>query len=60
VEHFVAYIQKADDPSAPVQQMNVAVQYQTIDGFPIPSQLDMELVGTGVFNMALSQCTVQR
>jgi hypothetical protein len=60
VEHFVAYIQKADDPSAPVQQMNVAVQYQTIDGFPIPSQLDMEVVGTGVFNMALSQCTVQR
>lgn len=60
VEHFVAYIQKADDPSAAVEQMNVAVQYQTIDGFPIPSQLDMEVVGTGVFNSTFNQCTVQR
>jgi len=60
VEHFVANIQKADDPSAPVQQMIVAVQYQTISGFPIPSQLNMEVVGTGVFNVTLSQCTVQR
>jgi len=60
VEHFLAYIQKADDPSAPIQEMHVAVQYQTIDGFPIPSRLDMEVVGTGVFNMALNQCTVRR
>jgi hypothetical protein len=60
VEHFVAYIQKADDPSAPIMEMHVAVQYQPIDGFPIPSRLDMEVVGTGVFNMALNQCTVRR
>jgi hypothetical protein len=40
--------------------MNVAVLYQTIDGFPIPSQIDMEVVGTGELNVALSQCTVQR
>jgi hypothetical protein len=60
VEHFVADIQKADDPSAPVQKMIVAVQYQTVEGFPIPSQLNMEVVGSGVMNMTLSQCTVQR
>ncbi len=60
VEHFAANIQSTGDPSAPVQQMNVAVLYQTIDGFPIPSQIDMEVVGTGELNVALSQCTVQR
>jgi hypothetical protein len=60
VEHFVAYIQKAGDASAPIMEMHVAVEYQTIDSFPIPSRLDMEVVGTGVFNMALNQCTVRR
>ena len=57
VEHFVASIQ---NPSAPVQQMNVAVEYQNIDGFSIPSRLDMEMAGTGAFNMTFSQCTVRR
>jgi len=60
VEHFVANIQAAGDPSAPAQKMIVAVQYQTVDGFPIPSQLNMEVVGTGVMNLSLNQCTVQR
>jgi hypothetical protein len=60
VEHFVANIQAVGDPPAPVQKMIVGVQYQTVGGFPIPSQLNMEVVGTGVMNLALSQCTVQR
>lgn len=58
VERFLAHIQKTGDPSAPVQEMHVGIQYQTIEGFPIPARLHMELVGTGVFNMTLDGCTV--
>jgi hypothetical protein len=59
VEHFVAYIQRAGDASAPIMEIHVAIQYQTIDGFPIPSQLDIEAAGTSVLKMAFNQCTVR-
>jgi hypothetical protein len=60
VERFLAYIQKAGDPSAPIQEMHVGIEYQTIEGFPIPRQLNIEVVGTGIFNMSLDGCTVSR
>ena len=60
VDRFMATIQKADDPTSPAQQMNVGVEYQTVSGFPIPAQINMEVVGTGVLNMTLNQCSVQR
>jgi hypothetical protein len=60
VEHFLGYIQKADDPSAPIQELHVGIEYQTVEGFPIPRQVNMEVVGTGVINVSLDTCTVSR
>ena len=35
----------------------VAIEYQNVQGFPIPAQLNMSIVGTGIFNFALDGCT---
>lgn len=60
VDHFHALIRPVGSPPSSDQEMRVAVQYQTIDGFPIPAHLDMEIVGTANFNMDLSDCTTLR
>jgi hypothetical protein len=60
VGRFLAHIQQLGNPSAPIQEMHVGIEYQTIEGFPIPQQLNMEVVGTGIFNMSLDGCTVIR
>lgn len=60
VNRFHALIRPVNAAPTADQEMRVAVQYQTIDGFPIPSHLDMEIVGTAVFNMNFSDCTILR
>ena len=60
VERFLAHIQPAGNPPAPVQEMRVGIEYQAVEGFPIPRQLNMEVVGSGIFNMSLDGCTVSR
>ena len=60
VERFLMHIQPAGNPPAPVQQMKVNIDYQTIEGFPIPRQLNIEVVGTATINMSLDGCTVLR
>lgn len=60
VNHFHALIRPVNAAPTADQEMRVAVQYQTVDGFPIPSHLDMEIVGTANFNMDFSACTILR
>lgn len=60
VEHFIAHIQSMGPPPGPDQELHVGIDYQTIIGFPIPAQLNLEVVGTGVFNFALDGCTATR
>ncbi len=60
VERFLAHIQPAGNSPGPAQEIHVGIEYQTIEGFPIPRQLNMEVVGTGIFNMSLDGCTVIR
>jgi hypothetical protein len=60
VEHFVAHLRQTADPQAAFQEMRVGIEYQTIDGFPIPARLNMEVVGTGILNSTLGGCTVSR
>ena len=38
--------------------MHVGIDYQTMDGFYIPSRLNMEVVGTGIFNFTMDGCKV--
>jgi hypothetical protein len=55
-----AMIQAAGQSSGPAQEMRVKVDYATIDGLPIPSHLNIEVVGTGVFNLDLNGCQTIR
>jgi hypothetical protein len=55
VNGFGAHINPVGQ-SSPGQVMHVAVIYAAIDGVPIPSKLNIEVVGTGTFNMALDGC----
>jgi hypothetical protein len=58
VERFLAHIQQMGDPPGPVQEFHVGIEYQTVEGFPIPRQLNMQVVGTGTVNVSLDGCTV--
>lgn len=57
VNGFVAHILPAGSTSEQEQVMKVGIEYKTADGLTIPSQLNMEVVGTGNFNYAFDGCT---
>jgi hypothetical protein len=56
--NFVAHILLAGTPPDQVQEMHVAIDYQTVDGFPIPARLIMSVVNSGKFDLNLDGCTV--
>ena len=58
VSRFVARIGPENASATEVQLMHVEIDYQTIGDFPIPSRLNMEVLGTGVFNFKLDGCRV--
>lgn len=60
VSRFDAHIEAVGQASAPAQEMHVEVLYATVDGVPIPSKLNIEVVGTGVFNLAMDGCHTLR
>ncbi|MFI5097693.1 MAG: hypothetical protein ACHQT6_06925 [Candidatus Acidiferrales bacterium] len=60
VNSFLAHILPAGAPPEQEQELHVAIEYQTIDGFPLPAKLFMEVINTGTFNFALDGCTVIR
>ena len=56
VNRFDAHIEPVGQATVPAQEMHVQVTYATVDGLPIPSNLNMEVVGTGVFNFSMDGC----
>jgi hypothetical protein len=56
VNKFVARTGSATLPASDQKEMNVEMEYRTVDGFPIPSRLNMEVGGTGTFNFKLDSC----
>ena len=58
VSGFLANILPAGTPADQAQEMHVGIDYQTMDGFYIPSRLNMEVVGTGIFNFTMDGCKV--
>jgi hypothetical protein len=60
VNRFDAHIEPVGQGSAPAQEMHVQVAYATVDGLPIPSNLNMDVVGTGVFNLSMDGCRTLR
>jgi hypothetical protein len=58
VSRFVARIRKNGASSEKAQEMHVEIYYQQVGGFPLPSRLNVEVVGTGVFNFEMDGCRV--
>jgi hypothetical protein len=59
ISHFHAFIHPADTTS-PTQEMNVDLQYETIDGFPLPTHFVMEVTGVATLHIAMDGCSVQK
>jgi hypothetical protein len=60
VKSFQAHVQPAGSAADQAQDMHVDIEYQTLDGFPIPARLNMEIVNSGTFNFVFDGCTVSR
>lgn len=58
ITHFHALVQPQGDAQK-VQEMNVDISYQWIDGYPLPGQLHMEVVNVAGLHIAFQGCTVQ-
>jgi hypothetical protein len=60
ISHFHAFIHPAGEQTGPTQEMNVELQYETVDGFPLPTHFVMEVTGVATIHFALEGCKVQR
>ena len=58
VSRFVAHIGPEKDSTKEAQEMDAEIYYQTVGNFPIPSRLNVEVVGTGTFDFRLDGCRV--
>jgi hypothetical protein len=58
VNGFLAHIQAPGMDADKAEEMHVEIDYQTLSGFPIPSRINMEVLGQGKFNFVLDGCTV--
>lgn len=58
VNAFQAKIQPPGVDADKAQLMNVAIDYQDVGGFPIPTSIQMDVIGTGKLNFVLDQCKV--
>lgn len=59
VKSFQASVRTADTPDQ-AQEMQVEIEYQHLDGFPIPSRLSMEVAHAEKLSFVLDGCTVSR
>jgi hypothetical protein len=60
VKSFEAHVQPAGSPASDAEDMHVDIEYQTLDGFPIPAKLNMEVANSGTFKFVFDGCTVSR
>jgi hypothetical protein len=60
VTSFVAHIIPSGAATEQTDEMHVNIEYQTVDGFPIPAKLNLEELNHGIFNFVLDGCTVTR
>lgn len=60
VKSFQAHVQPAGSAPDQAQDMHVDIEYQTLDGFPIPARLRVEIAHSGTMNFVFDGCTVSR
>jgi len=58
ITHFHAFVEPMNDPQKNME-MNVDVNYQWLENFPVPAQLNMDVVGVAGLNIGFANCTVQ-
>jgi hypothetical protein len=58
VSRLVARIRKNGAPPEQAQEMHVEIYDQQVSGFPLPSRLNVEVIGTGLFNFEMDRCRV--
>lgn len=56
VNAFLAKILPPSTPPDQAEEMQVEIDYQTVNGFPLPSNINMEVNGQGKFTFALDSC----
>ena len=56
VNGFEAHILPTGTPPEKAQVMKVGIEYQSLGGLVVPSQLRMEVVGTGTFDFVFDGC----
>lgn len=59
VKAFDAHIQLPGTPAPPERRMQVAMDYQTVQGYQLPSHLALDVTGIGRAAFVFSGCTVQ-
>jgi hypothetical protein len=57
VSAFVAHILVAGAAGGQEQEMRVGIDYQEVNGLTIPSELNMDVVGTGKFDFKFDGCS---
>jgi len=60
VKSFQAHVQPAGSAPGQAQDMHVDIEYQTLDGFPIPARLSVAIANSGTMNFVFDGCTVSR
>jgi hypothetical protein len=60
VKSFQAHVQPAGSAADQAQDMHVDIEYQTLDGFPIPARLSVEIANSGTMDFIFDGCTVSR
>ncbi len=58
--YFVGHIQPTGATPAQFQTLIVKIDYQYVNGLPIPGKIDFQVVGSGSVQSTLSECSVLR
>lgn len=58
VSAFQAHIQPPGVAPDKATEMHVEIEYQTLDGSPIPAKINMDVANSGTFNFVFDGCTV--
>jgi hypothetical protein len=58
VKSFQAHVLPAGSGAGQAEDMHVDIEYQTLDGFPIPARLSVDIADSGTMNFVFDGCTV--
>jgi hypothetical protein len=60
VDHLQVRAQPAGTPAQPTDLVRFAVDYQDVEGNPVPARFNMAVEGSPAFDVAFDRCTLRR